>query len=197
MRVGSISYFSSFWCVLTPKGVFAKPRDHHHQQPFLAFLALMLWLLSSFRLGFTDHLVAGAGRQSYGVDSSFLFPDPSLSQTLRQRCPDWQKKLGWRHGHELLICLLEESLPIERYGRQPSAILTKRATNEMRYSRSSEGSLVRWESQLEKSENPCFQGYKVNYTLKTPVFTYFLLNFIFLAENINRMLIIYLTSKLL
>lgn len=56
LRAGSISHFSSFRYVPTPKGVFAKPRDHH-QQPFRAFLATMLGLLSSFRLGFTDHLV--------------------------------------------------------------------------------------------------------------------------------------------
>lgn len=56
LRAGSISRFSSFRYVPTPKGVFAKPRDHH-QQPFRAFLATMLGLLSSLRLGFTDHLV--------------------------------------------------------------------------------------------------------------------------------------------
>lgn len=56
LRAGSISRFSSFWYVPTPRGVFAKLRDHH-QQPFRAFLAIRLWLLSSFKLGFTDHLV--------------------------------------------------------------------------------------------------------------------------------------------
>lgn len=133
LRAGSISYFSAFWYVPTPEGVFAKPGDHH-QQPFRAFLATMLWLLSSFRLGFTDHLVAcGKLARWYGADSSLLSPDPSLSQT--------EKKLGWRHGYKLLICLLEELLPLERYGRKPSAILAKRAPNEVRYSRSSEGSL--------------------------------------------------------
>lgn len=94
LRAGSIPYFSSFWCILTPKGV--KPRDHH-QQPFRAFLAPMLWLLSSIRLGFTDALVALAGRQVIWC-CLIIFVSRSLPQSgTEAKMPSlWQKRLGWR-----------------------------------------------------------------------------------------------------
>jgi len=71
LRAGSISHFSSFWYAPTPRGVFAKPRDHH-QQPFRAFLAIRLWLLSSFKLGFTDHLVV-CGKLAGHIALTHLF----------------------------------------------------------------------------------------------------------------------------
>lgn len=81
LRAGSISHFSSFWYVPTPKGVFAKPRDHH-QQPFRAFLAIRLWLLSSFKLGFTDHLVVcGKLAGHMALTHLFSFPDFPLRQS--------------------------------------------------------------------------------------------------------------------
>lgn len=146
LRAGSISRFSSFRYVPTPKGVFAKPRDHH-QQPFRAFLATMLGLLSSFRLPSVALQTTWWSMASWQVIRCWLiiFVSRSLSQSDTEAKPPrlWQKKLGLRRGHKLLICLLKELFPEDRYEKKPSAILTKRATNEMRYSRSSEGSLVR------------------------------------------------------
>lgn len=46
VTAANISCFSSFWYAPTPRGAFAKPQDHH-QQPFRAFLAISLQVLSS------------------------------------------------------------------------------------------------------------------------------------------------------
>lgn len=89
LRAGSISCFSSFWYVSTPRGVFAKPRDQQ-QQPFRAFLAIRLWLLSSFKLGFTDHLVVCGKLAGHMVLTHLFCFQISLSdsQTLRQSSPE-------------------------------------------------------------------------------------------------------------
>lgn len=89
LRAGSISRFSSFWYVPTPRGVFAKPRDHH-QQPFRASLTIRLWLLSSFKLGFTDHLVVCGKLASHTVLTHLFCFQISLSdsQTLGRSSPD-------------------------------------------------------------------------------------------------------------
>lgn len=108
LRAGSISCFSSFWYVSTPRGVFAKPRDQQ-QQPFRAFLAIRLWLLSSFKLGFTDHLVVFGKLADHMVFTHLFCFQISLSdsQTLRRSSPDPCRR-SWNYDGStscLFICV--------------------------------------------------------------------------------------------
>lgn len=101
LKAGNISHFSSFWCVPTPRAVSAEPA----LQGFSSSRAVIPFFLQTWLYRPLGGLWQAL--RSYGVDSSFLFPDFSFRQAdTRVKQPRLlQKKLGLRRRHELLICL--------------------------------------------------------------------------------------------